>query len=216
MDYEKLLELRAIVSDRIDELLKNDDFNLSIDYLKYIHRYIFKDILINSGSFREYNITKGEPILNYDTVNYTDFHAIEFFLRYDLGLEKRINYHHLTNEEIAKKIANITSRIWLVHPFSEGNTRTTCIFVEKYLKSKGFEVDNKIFKDNAVYFRNALVVSNYYNSDYQIHCNELPLINFYRKALIDENIELDSTELLYHCLFENNKKTLKKKHHKSL
>ena len=216
MDYEKLLELRAIVSDRIDEILKKDDFNLSIDYLKYIHRYIFKDILINSGSFREYNITKGEPILNYDTVNYTDFHAIEYFLRYDLGLEKQINYRHLTNEEIAKKIANITSRIWLTHPFSEGNTRTTCIFIEKYLKSKGFEVDNKIFKDNAVYFRNALVVSNYYNSDYQIHCNELPLINFYCKALIDENIELDSTELLYHCLFENNKKTLKKKHHKSL
>ena len=204
MDYDKLLELRAIVADRIDKILENDEFELSINYLKSIHRYIFKDILANSGSFREYNITKGEPILNYDTVTYTDFHAIEFYLRYDLGLEKQINYRHLTKIETAEKIANFTSRIWLTHPFSEGNTRTTCIFIEKYLKSKGYELNNSLFKDNATYFRNALVISNYYNSTYGIHSNMGPLTKFYQKALIDKNIELESIELLYPELFKNN------------
>ena len=38
------------------------------------------------------------------------------------------------------------------------------LFIEKYLLSLGYDVDNTIFKEKSVYYRNALVRSNYFNN----------------------------------------------------
>ena len=59
------------------------------------------------------------------------------------------------------RLARFTSSIWQVHPFCEGNTRTTAVFIIKYLRSLGYNVNNDLFKENSLYFRNALVLSNY-------------------------------------------------------
>jgi len=195
MKYPQLQEQKQNISERIDLLFKIDDFQLSIDYLKIIHKFLFKDVLFNCGNFRENNITKSEYILNGDTVIYPDYHTIKTYLEYDMNSEKKKDYSKMNIEEQIMKIADFTSRIWLVHPFDEGNTRTTCVFIEKYLKHLGFQIDNHIFKENAEYFRNALVKSNYYNQELGIHMDMTPLINFFRKVLIDENIILNEEEL---------------------
>lgn len=195
MRFPKLEEHKKNISERIDLLFKIDDFELSIDYLKAIHKFLFRGTLPNSGHFREDNLIKAEYTLNGDSVIYPDYHTIKTYLEYDMSSEKKIDYSKLTEEEKIKKIADFTSRIWLVHPFDEGNTRTTCVFIEKYLKYLGFQIDNRIFKENAEYFRNALVKSNYYNYDVGIHPDMEPLINFFKKALIDPTIELDEESL---------------------
>ena len=66
--------------------------------------------------------------------------------------------------DVINNITDFSSSIWQIHPFREGNTRTTAIFIEKYLVSLGYNVDNTLFKDKSVYFRNALVRSNYFNN----------------------------------------------------
>lgn len=204
MNYPSLNEQKENISKKIDLLFRIDDFELSIDYLKAIHKFLFREVLPNSGKFRKDNLTKKEYILNGDTVIYPDYHTIDIYLKFDMNDEKKVNYSKLTLEEKIVKIADFTSRIWLVHPFDEGNTRTTCVFIEKYLKHLGFQIDNKIFKDNAEYFRNALVKSNYYNYEYSIHSDINPLINFFKKALIDPTIELDEKNLYISELFDKN------------
>ena len=77
--------------------------------------------------------------------------------------EKECDYSKLNKDELIKHIAKFTSSIWQVHPFGEGNTRTTAVFIEKYLNNMGFNVNNDMFKNKSLYFRNALVRSNYGN-----------------------------------------------------
>ncbi len=91
----------------------------------------------NLGEFRTYNFTKDEPILKYD------------FLE-----EKEVNYIIMDQEQLIDRIAEFTSRIWQIHPFQEGNTRTIVVFIQKYLLSMGFKVNN------GLYFRYALVRAN--------------------------------------------------------
>lgn len=203
MDLTKLINSRDEISKRIENLLKAGEFELSVNYLRAIHKYLFRDILTANGDIRTYNIRKKEYVLNGDTVEYPDYHSIESLLNYDLNSEKKIDYRTLSNEEVVKRIASLTSRIWLVHPFCEGNTRTTCVFIENYLRYLGYDVNNDIFKENALYFRNALVVSNYYNHELFIRYNLKPLEMFFTKLLIDHNIQLSLEDVCIRELFEN-------------
>lgn len=61
------------------------------------------------------------------------------------------------------------SRLWQIHAFGEGNTRTTAVFFIKYLRTLGFDVTNDIFAENAWYFRNSPVRANYNDLKNGIH-----------------------------------------------
>ena len=210
MDYNKLIELRAIVSTRINELLKENDFEMSIDYLKYIHGYLFKDILENTaGVIRNYNISKPEDILNGERVKFDDCHMIEIDLNYDMSDAKKLNWRWLSDEELLNKIAHFTSNIWNVHPFDNGNTRTVTVFISNFLHTLDFKVDNHIFKSNSRYFRDALVLSSYYNSKLDIEPDFEPLKTYFYKLLYDESLELDDDSLCVKKLFVPKKRILR-------
>lgn len=103
--------------------------------------------------------------------------------------------------EVINNITDFTSSIWQIHPFREGNTRVSAVFVEKYLLNLGFNVDNTLFKDKSVYFRNALVRSNYYNNYLNIKENKSYLIKFYENLLLGKNHNLQSADLIVKELF---------------
>ena len=111
MDYNKLIELRKKVSDRIELLTHEDKFDLSIRYLTHIHEVLFKGIFPTNGSFRKYNLNKDEDILNGEGVDYPDYNTVPSFLRFAFYDESKVNYHNLTNEEVAKHIAYFASVI---------------------------------------------------------------------------------------------------------
>ena len=189
------------VSMRIVELLEKDDFELSIDYLKYIHKYLFQDVYEFAGEFRNINFSKHEIILNNDSVAYGDYKTLKESLEYDISLEKDKNYKDMSIVEVIKNITDFSSSIWQVHPFREGNTRTTALFIEKYLISLGYNVDNSLFKDRSVYFRNALVRGNYFNNDLNIKEDKSYLIKFYENLLLGKNNNLHSEDLIVKELF---------------
>ena len=189
------------VSMRIVELLEKDDFELSVDYLKYIHKYLFQDVYEFAGEFRNINFSKHEIILNNDSVAYGDYKTLKESLEYDISLEKDKNYKDMSIVDIIKNITDFSSSIWQVHPFREGNTRTTALFIEKYLISLGYNVDNSLFKDKSVYFRNALVRSNYFNNDLNIKEDKSYLIKFYENLLLGKNNNLHSEDLIVKELF---------------
>ena len=190
------------VSTRIVELLNEDKFELSVDYLKYVHKYLFQDVYEFAGNFRNVNFSKSEKILNNDSVSYGDFNTLEESLEYDISLEKEKNYKKMNIVDIINSIAEFSSRIWQVHPFREGNTRTTAVFIEKYLTSLGYSVDNSLFEDKSVYYRNALVRSNYFNRKLNIEEDNSFLIKFYENLLLRKNNDLKSKDLVIEKLFD--------------
>ena len=173
-----------LVSTRIVELLQENNFELSIDYLKYVHKYLFQDVYEFAGEFRKVDFSKHERILNNDSVAYGDHKLLEQSLDYDITLEKNKNYNEMNIVDVINNITEFSSRIWQIHPFREGNTRTTAIFIEKYLVSLEYNVDNTLFKDKSVYFRNALVRSNYFNNYLNIKEDNSFLIKFYENLLL--------------------------------
>ena len=190
-----------LVSTRIVELLQIDNFELSVDYLKYVHKYLFQDVYEFAGEFRKIDFSKHEKILNNDSVAYGDSKTLNESLEYDISLEKEKNYKDMSIVEVINNITNFSSNIWQVHPFREGNTRTTALFIEKYLISLGYEVDNTLFKEKSVYFRNALVRSNYFNNYLNIKEDKSYLIKFYENLLLGKNNNLHSQDLIVKELF---------------
>ena len=109
-------------------------------------------------------------------------------------LEK--DYKEMNMVEVINNITNFSSNIWQVHPFREGNTRTTALFIQKYLISLGYNVDNTLFKDKSIYYRNALVRSNYFNNELGIKEDNSYLIKFYENLLLGKNNNLRSEDLI--------------------
>lgn len=190
------------VSTRIVELLQEDNFELSLDYLKYVHKYLFQDVYEFAGKFRTVDFSKPKIILNNDSVAYGDSRTLKESLEYDVSLEKAKNYKDMSIVEVINNIIKFSSNIWQVHPFIEGNTRTTALFIEKYLINLGYNVDNTLFKDKSVYFRNALVRSNYYNNYLNIKEDSSYLIKFYENLLLGKNNNLHSKDLIVQELFD--------------
>ncbi len=189
------------VSTRIVELLQIDNFELSVDYLKYVHKYLFQDVYEFAGEFRNIDFSKHEKILNNDSVAYGDCKTLKESLEYDIFLEKEKNYKDMNIAEVINNITKFSSSIWQVHPFREGNTRTTALFIEKYLISLGYEVDNTLFKDKSIYFRNALVRSNYFNNYLNVKEDNSYLVKFYESLLLGKNNNLHSQDLIIKELF---------------
>ena len=185
-----------LVSTRIVQLLEDEKFKLSVDFLRYIHGYLFKDIYDFAGQFRKIDFSKHELILNNDSALYGDCKTLKESLEYDISLERVKNYKEMNIVEVINNITDFSSRIWQTHPFREGNTRTTAIFIIKYLISLGYQVDNTLFKDKSVYFRNALVRSNYFNNEKNVKEDNRYLIKFYENLLLGKNNNLQSKDLI--------------------
>lgn len=184
------------VSARIEELLTEKSFSFSPEYLARIHRHLFQGIFKFAGQYRDYDITKKEWVLNGDTVLYASSSMISETLQYDFGQEKSVNYAVLGTDAAIIQISKFVSGIWQIHPFGEGNTRTTAVFTMKYLQSFGFQVKNDMFKEHSWYFRNALVRANYNNFPKGITATNDYLVLFFRNLLLGENNELRNRNLL--------------------
>ena len=178
------------VSSRIAQILSEPSFNFSPSHLIAIHKRLFEGIFKFAGKIRDYDITKKEWVLNGDTVMYGASFELKAALDYDFEMERNFKYKGLSTDEIIKHITFFVSRLWQIHAFGEGNTRTTAVFTIKYLRSMGYKVDNDIFAQNSWYFRNALVRANYKNLKEGIEENPVFLERFFRNLILGENNEL--------------------------
>ena len=179
-----------IVSTRIAELLGEKTFQFSPAEYQNIHRRLFTGVFNHAGQLRTYNISKKEWVLNGESVIYAPFDSIKDTLDYDFRTEKEFSYEGLTLAESIKHIAKFTSDIWQIHPFGEGNTRTTAVFIIKYLRTFGMDIDNEAFEKHSWYFRNALVRANYSDMKKGIFANTKFLELFFDNLLLGAENEL--------------------------
>ena len=152
------------VSARITEILSEKSFSFTPDYLILIHKRLFEGLYKFAGRLRDYDITKKEWVLDGDTVLYSNHELIRQTLDYDFGQEKNVDYPSLDANQALRHICKFVSDIWQIHPFGEGNTRTTAVFTMKYLHTFGFTFDNSVFQEHSWYFN---VSSTNYSTQYQ-------------------------------------------------
>ena len=175
------------VSARIAALLSEKAFSFTPNEYLSIHRKLFTGIYSHAGKIRDYNITKKEWVLDGATVLYGSATELRATLEYDFSEEKKFSYKSLSMDGIIHHLAVFVSRLWQIHVFGEGNTRTTAVFFIKYLRTLGFDVTNDIFAENAWYFRNSLVRANYNDLKNGIHQTTEFLELFLRNLLLNEN-----------------------------
>ncbi|MGN1353436.1 MAG: Fic family protein [Alloprevotella sp.] len=184
------------VSANIAKILNEQSFAFSVTGLTSIHRRLFEGIYKFAGQIRHYDITKREWVLRGDRVLYVNAEDLQRAIAYDLEQEKQFSYRGLSDADMVEHIATFVSNLWQIHPFGEGNTRTTAVFTIKYLRSIGFDVNNDLFAAHSWYFRNALVRANYRNIRKGIEPDRSFLINFFRNLILDEHHEMKNRSML--------------------
>lgn len=132
---------------KISDVIKNEDSNVKL--LKDIHRYIFKDIYEWAGEFRTVPIYKTETIIPGISLEYSQPKNIEKDLINRIHDLNQCRWKNLTINEISKQFSHYLARIWRVHPFREGNTRTTLAFANIFAKQQGFELNLGVLLDDS-------------------------------------------------------------------
>ena len=184
------------VSTNISKLLQTDAFTYSVAGLAAIHRAIFEGVFKHAGKFRDYDISKKEWVLRGESVLYGRWQDLGMTIEYDLEQERQFDYRTLNKDQMIEHLATFVAGLWQIHPFGEGNTRTTAIFTIKYLRMLGFSVNNDLFERHSWYFRNALVRANYRNVEKGVNIEPVFLVRFLRNLLLGENNELKNRYMM--------------------
>ena len=171
------------VASRISEVLEEDAFAFIPEEYSRLHKRLFDGVFSHAGKYRRVNISKKEWVLDGESVIYAPAELLKETLEYDFAQERQFSYHGLTQRESVKHICKFISGLWQIHPFMEGNTRTTAVFTIFYLRKFGFSTDNEPFKRHSWYFRNALVRANYNNYAQQISSTTVFLERFFENLL---------------------------------
>ena len=160
----------------VDGAVESMPFSLS--RLLAVHKHIFGDIYGWAGTVRVIPIVKGERVLGGDTVRYSQPDDIERDCDTAIKKLNETDWTSLGVHETAEVYTKLIATLWQVHPFREGNTRTTVTFATQFAEAHGFRMDKTLLKDSAAYVRDALVkASDGQYSEYEF------LVNIFEDAI---------------------------------
>jgi len=145
--------------------LKQSNFKIDsiFDILK-IHKALFSNLYEWAGKVRTIDIYKSEALLGNNSIDYVYSYYINIALK-ELDNEfTNIEWDYLSPKEKINKICYFISEFWHIHPFREGNTRTTAMALYFLIKKAKLHINIDFLNKNGKYFRNALVLSCLYNS----------------------------------------------------
>jgi cell filamentation protein len=143
---------------RLRQLMDNPvQGNFDFEHLCNIHKFIFQDLFSWAGKPRIINIEKPEAALGGLSIEYADFQRIQKETEIACNKLQKADWKYLTVMEKAELFAIYMSELWKVHPFREGNTRTIITFCCDFADKHGFPLNRKLFKDNSIFVRRALV-----------------------------------------------------------
>lgn len=142
-DYDSLhLIIRDTIDDNLEKVMSENNFDLSINYIRSIHYQLFKSIYYFAGSFRNVNIIKKEPFLLGYELEFTDYTKIKQELAV-FPQDYKEQQHNIIKQIVEKLVL-----LWKTHPFRAGNTITCVVFVCKYVENTfGYNIYPEIKKD---------------------------------------------------------------------
>lgn len=188
------------VSANIAKIIMEPSFAFSLIGLTSIHRRIFEDYFKFAGQLRTVELSKKEWVLGGEaSVSYQPSFDLRNAIEHDLAKEKEYDYSNKPISEVIHHLARFIADLWQIHPFREGNTRTTAVFLIKYLRSMGIPATNDMFKEHSWYFRNALVRASYKGLNISPTTKFVEL--FLRNVVLGEKNELRNRDMLVGASF---------------
>lgn len=135
--YVKLLNAESVMKSKCDVTL-----------LKDIHKHIFEDIFEWAGEFRTVPVYKEEVVIPGISLEYAAPKDINKRLNQCLDEMNSANWQNMKVDDLSKQFVSYLAKIWRVHPFRDGNTRTTLTFANIFAREHGFEMDMSTILDN--------------------------------------------------------------------
>ena len=189
---EKTLDLIEAEQSRVNMMLLYEQGfqNFSPEGLKEIHRFLFGDLYDWAGEYRIINIEKREKLLAGRSVWYSNDEAIADDL---ISVFRSIQEHAwqtLSKEAFVSTLARYFSKIWQVHPFREGNTRTVVMMLTFFVEHYGYYMDQELLAESAGYVRDSFVMASLDQFSEYEHLERILM-----DAVCDEPIEYDISSL---------------------
>lgn len=184
------------VAANIKSVLSDNSFIFSEEGLALTHKRIFNGVSEHFGEFRETKLEKKEWLLNGDTLKFIYGKDIREAVETEIQNEIYFDYKTLSDVKKLRHISVLTSNLWLIHPFNNGNTCTIAVFMIQYLRSMGFDVNTDVFAEKSWYFRNALVRANYKNLDIGVDYDFKYLERFFDNLVFGGNNRLRINHLV--------------------
>jgi len=129
------------------------------DGLREIHRFLFGDIYEWAGEYRKINIEKREKLLAGRSIWYSNDEAIPNDLEEAFHKLQSKPWKDLFRTEFVRELARCFPRIWQVHPFREGNTRTVVMLMTFFVEHHGYYMDQELLAASAGYVRDSFVMA---------------------------------------------------------
>ena len=133
-----------------------DDF--SAQGMCELHRQLFSDVDDWAGKYRSINVQKREAILAGKSVWYSNWDTIDRDLKAAWNKINAVDWQSLNRHDFAVSVAHLFPAVWQVHPFREGNTRTTVMMLAFFAEKYGYYFDYELMAASAGYVRNAFVL----------------------------------------------------------
>ena len=151
---------------RLKELAMNPlPGGYNTEHLLKMHHYIFQDLYEWAGEPRSIAIYKEEDVLGGMSIEYSDPFDIVRDIHNILSDLREKSWEDMDRKQATVEFCDSLARLWKVHPFREGNTRTTITFCCQYADSVGLNINRELFEKNSRYVRTALVAYNAYFAD---------------------------------------------------
>ena len=158
---EKTLDLIEAEQSRANMMLLYEQGmeDFSAEGLCSIHRFLFGDVYEWAGQYRRINIEKREELLAGRSVWYSNDDDITKDLDDAFREIQEISWDDLTREVFVQKLVRCFSRVWQIHPFREGNTRTVVMMLTLFVEAHGYYMDQDLLAASAGYVRNSFVMA---------------------------------------------------------
>ncbi len=160
-----------------------------------IHQYLFGDIYDWAGQYRIINIAKREKLLAGRSVWYSNDEDIQRDLDSAFAELHSRQWKELFRTEFVRELAHCFPRIWQVHPFREGNTRTVVMMMTFFVEHYGYHMDQELMAASAGYVRDSFVMASLdQNSEYE-HLERILLDAVCNKPISYTTASLEDPEL---------------------
>ena len=155
-----------------------------------IHRFLFGDIYDWAGKYRIINIEKREKLLAGRSVWYSNDEDIPLDLENAFQELLSQDWPQFSRQDFVRHLTACFPKIWQVHPFREGNTRTLVMLMTFFVEHHGFYMDQELLAASSGYVRDSLVMASLDQFSEYEHLEQILL-----DAVCDEPILYDESAL---------------------
>lgn len=122
------------------------------EHLLKMHYFLFQDLYEWAGKPRVISIYKEEDVLGGMSVEYSDPFDITNDIHHILAEMRSKSWKTMDRKTAAEEFCSSLAKLWKVHPFREGNTRTTITFCCQYADEIGLRINRELFEKIAAMY----------------------------------------------------------------